>query len=252
MSFQIYPCPVCARDVNVYQTREVGYCQYCGTRVVLTEMMKKHFGKTDLQILSELESFEELVDIFTERTKLNSKQAIEFLKLLPQVQDRPSWMIVIADLFADSDVSTEITFLNAAANSKHADDEGFTNANRRLLDAYEKGDEHLGIRPDANMAKQYRWNLTRSPSDAGKAFYWFYLHEPDALMRDDFLRQAANNGHKKAMEILEIERIKKAPLPQCIYFNHGICGKKTGYITMHCAYKERGESQGICPDYRSS
>ena len=95
MGFVAVKCPSCGAEVNLDESREFGFCTYCGTKVVQDKIVVEHRGQVSVDGISTKEStlerannyleqgdFERATIYYNKALDLDPKSAIVYWKLL--------------------------------------------------------------------------------------------------------------------------------------------------------------------------
>lgn len=68
MGFIAVKCPNCGAEVNLDESREFGFCTYCGTKVVQEKIVVEHRGQVSVDGVSTLNSILDRANIYLEQS----------------------------------------------------------------------------------------------------------------------------------------------------------------------------------------
>ena len=258
MSLTLYTCKICKRKFPARDSKDYGFCRYCGQKNEITTAMRMSNGKSDRDLSYEITDLDTFADVFADKCALGLEVAFEFVRTFAEVKKDPDFMYAIYDVFnmqRDGTISEDIidglcvALLDSAAKSKAIDKKSWKRANEILAEAYCSGDR-FGLAKDSNIGVGYYYNLTANTELRADAFYNMYLKSESKEDKEAWLSSAAYFGHPLAVSMTR-KSSDSNYVPPCEYMVGGACTKMSNsLVIVSCHYFERGECQAHCMDYK--
>ena len=258
MSVALYTCKICQRKFPARDSKDYGFCRYCGQKNEVNAAMRMSNGKSDSELSLEINDLDTFADVFADKCALGIDVALDFVRTFAEVKKNPDFMYAIYKVFdeqRDGGIPEDtinglcVALLDSAAKSKAIDRESWKRANEILADAYCSGNR-FGLKKDSETGVGYYYNLAANADLRADAFYNMYLNSESDEEKEAWLSSAAYAGHP-----LAISKTRKSStsdyVPPCEYMIGGACTKMSNsLVIVSCHYFERGECQAHCMDYR--
>ncbi|MBR2731136.1 MAG: tetratricopeptide repeat protein, partial [Clostridia bacterium] len=75
MGFVRLYCPTCGAGIELDNSREYGFCQYCGTKVVQDKIVVEHRGSVEIDRSSEIRNLLILANELTSQNRIEEAES---------------------------------------------------------------------------------------------------------------------------------------------------------------------------------
>lgn len=113
MGFVAVKCPSCGAEVNLDESREFGFCTYCGTKVLQDKIVIEHRGQVSVDGISTLEIILDRANIYLEQKDFEN--AKEYYNKALDVQPRCAkayWGLLLCKKFVSNNSTLIQLYLN--------------------------------------------------------------------------------------------------------------------------------------------